>query len=517
MWKVLKQRDVMQYGVVEEFVTSACEAVPGLLTVRHQGRLTVGLRARVSITGEGKSDLNVCLNHLSHLTDHSKDVKLMRTVRDFHSLIHTFLTDPAIREKFYKEVFPVDYGATFDQELEKLLWEFLVRLDQLLPVPNLVQTVAWLSDAPPVLEECAQAATQPQLLKILLQHETCLGHLESAASLPPNMGDSILASLSLPPSGRVPSDQPTAARKLSVDESEGSEPKSKPSFIAPVIGLISNEDVPVLNAGIKRTQRSDGPADNAGHEQLNSKFTSVKQRQKAKDKGAKEGREQLEEEEGCTLSQRSGVKRKNSDRGESDLEEEEVLSVTTPVEKRLSGQTQSKGDQRRKEGRAETIRKARCSREVLAARMRKLGVKTLYHPEDQHLYSVFVDCLSMEPRVVIEEMSTASLSASTSGTEETSSYKAQNKQRRKSPATASTQRQTSTYACLLFCSEVLAGAEGDDYVADSEDEATKNFKVRLFMKRYYKTKHGTYVPTLREFWKPAMTRRRLLSAGHKRR
>lgn len=258
------------------------------------------------------------------------------------------------------------------------------------------------------------------------------------------MGDSILASLSLPPSGRVPSDQPTAARKLSVDKSEGAEPKSKPSFIAPVIGLISNEDVPVLNSGIKRTQRSDGPADN-GHEQLNSKFTSVKQRPKAKDKGAKEGREQLEEEEGCTLSQRSGVKRKNSDRGESDLEEEEVLSVTTPVEKRLSGQTQSKGDQRRKEGQAETIRKEGCSREVLAARMRKLGVKTLYHPEDQHLYSVFVDCLIMEPRVVIEEMSAASLRASTSGTEETSSYQAQNKQRRKSPATTSTQRQTSSH------------------------------------------------------------------------
>lgn len=38
----------------------------------------------------------------------------------------------------------------------------------------------WLSDAPPVLEECAQAATQPQLLKILLEHQTCLGHLEAA-------------------------------------------------------------------------------------------------------------------------------------------------------------------------------------------------------------------------------------------------------------------------------------------------------------------------------------------------
>lgn len=33
----------------------------------------------------------------------------------------------------------MDYGPEFDQELEKLLWEFLIRLDQLLPVPNLTQ------------------------------------------------------------------------------------------------------------------------------------------------------------------------------------------------------------------------------------------------------------------------------------------------------------------------------------------------------------------------------------------
>lgn len=44
----MKQRDVMQYATVEEFVTSACETVPGLLTVRHQGKLALGLRGRVS-------------------------------------------------------------------------------------------------------------------------------------------------------------------------------------------------------------------------------------------------------------------------------------------------------------------------------------------------------------------------------------------------------------------------------------------------------------------------------------
>lgn len=41
----------------------------------------------------------------------------------------------------------MDYGPKFDQELEKLLWEFLIRLDQLLPVPSLAQVVG--ASSPP--------------------------------------------------------------------------------------------------------------------------------------------------------------------------------------------------------------------------------------------------------------------------------------------------------------------------------------------------------------------------------
>lgn len=35
----------------------------------------------------------------------------------------------------------MEYGPKFDLELEKLLWEFLLRLDRLLPVPNLAQVL----------------------------------------------------------------------------------------------------------------------------------------------------------------------------------------------------------------------------------------------------------------------------------------------------------------------------------------------------------------------------------------
>lgn len=102
----------------------------------------------------------------------------------FHSFVHTLLKEPAERELFFKvrsftivlicshvaaesfsifstvfvlfknlasncefnslawqEDFLVEYGPKFDQELEKLLWEFLLRLDRLLPIPSLSQVV----------------------------------------------------------------------------------------------------------------------------------------------------------------------------------------------------------------------------------------------------------------------------------------------------------------------------------------------------------------------------------------
>lgn len=49
-----------------------------------------------------------------------------------------------ILSSVWQEEFLVEYGPKFDLELEKLLWEFLLRLDRLLPVPNLAQVVAQL-------------------------------------------------------------------------------------------------------------------------------------------------------------------------------------------------------------------------------------------------------------------------------------------------------------------------------------------------------------------------------------
>ncbi|XP_062300306.1 TERF1-interacting nuclear factor 2 [Scomber scombrus] len=548
LWKVMKQRDVMQYGAVEEFVTSACETVPGLLTLRHQGKLALGLRARLILElCHAQSDAKVIETHLKRIRapappSHSsaptvkKDLKIMNTVERFHALVQTLLTEPAEREQFFKEEFPVDYGPTFDQELEKLLWEFLIRLDQMLPVPNLAQTVSWLSDAPPVLEECARAATQPQLLEILLKHQTCLGHLETAASLPPNMGDSILASLSLPPSGRVPSNQPTGPRKSF--ESNGTQIKDNTPFITPVIGLISNDDVPFLKHR-KEMASSKGATSVNFYSKQSPKFTSLKPKQKSKDDGEKEDGQQAEKEEERNSPKRSnGVKRKQPDGRESASEEEdEVLCVRTPVKMRMSGSSRYGGSAQRvnesEKDRAETGKDEGCKATALETRMKQLGVRTLHLPEDPSLRSIFVSCLNSQPKVIIEKLSVTPAGVKVTDRGGHSSYKHQ--QRRKSPVKAPThksnqpQKLDSDFPGLddkenhpvlpslssssshqrSHTETSVPPGDGEDYVADSEDEATKNFKGRLFVKRYYKTKHGTYVPTLREYWKPGMTRRDL--------
>ncbi|XP_036375945.1 zinc finger protein 271-like [Megalops cyprinoides] len=162
----------MHYGKLEEFVTLVTEAVPELLSYRQRNHLILAIRAR------------------------SSDVKVEVSEADFVELVQTLLKDPAEREHF------LQLGPSYDSALQMLVWEFLSRLEQLLPVPDLKQTVSLLDAAPSVLEECVQSASDPQQLKVLLQHHRCVGHLDRNVT-PPSIDNCILSSLSLPPFGKV--------------------------------------------------------------------------------------------------------------------------------------------------------------------------------------------------------------------------------------------------------------------------------------------------------------------------
>lgn len=211
IWQVVQQRDAMNYAMLAEFVSLVTEMVPELLIYRHRAQLILGLRARHILElcrSEHPVEPQVILTQLymiqplTHVSNDVSDTEVEESETHFLELVQTLLKDPDEREHFFTEIFPVEYGPQYDIELQTLLWEFLSRLVQLLPTPDLAQTIAWLGTAPSVLDDCAHVISHPADLKSLLQHHKRLGHLEQ--HVPPcAMGDCILSSLSIPPHSRT--------------------------------------------------------------------------------------------------------------------------------------------------------------------------------------------------------------------------------------------------------------------------------------------------------------------------
>ncbi|XP_040885768.1 zinc finger protein 132-like isoform X2 [Toxotes jaculatrix] len=211
MWQVLKRQDVMNYWNVAEFVSLVMDMVPELLMYKHKTQLNLGLRARYILELCRREQLvepSFILSHLDKIkSQHPTQAEMKESEEEevavhFLELIQTLLKDPEERRDFFLEVFPAEYGPQYDSDLQTLFWEFHCRLAQLLPVPDLEQTVSWLGAESSVLEDCVHSVSEPTDLKNLLQHHKHLGHLEQHVP-PSSMGDSILSSLSVLPPGKV--------------------------------------------------------------------------------------------------------------------------------------------------------------------------------------------------------------------------------------------------------------------------------------------------------------------------
>ncbi|XP_028249964.1 zinc finger protein 814-like [Parambassis ranga] len=223
MWQVLKRQDVMNYWDVAEFVSLVVDMVPELLMYKHRTQLNLGLRARYVLElcqSEQVVKPEFILPYLDKIkSPHPTlvDVKEEGVTLHFLELIQTLLEDPEERKDFFSEVFPAEYGPQYDSDLQMLFWEFLCRVAQLLPVPDLEQTVSWLGTESSVLEDCVRSVSDPTDLRNLLQHHKNLGHLEQHVP-PSSMGDSIFSSLSavFPSKVSKPVEQPNQTDPLEV-------------------------------------------------------------------------------------------------------------------------------------------------------------------------------------------------------------------------------------------------------------------------------------------------------------
>ncbi|XP_037099582.1 probable tRNA N6-adenosine threonylcarbamoyltransferase isoform X1 [Syngnathus acus] len=201
MWQTLKKQEVTSYWEIADFVSLAVEIVPELLVYKHRMQLNLGLRARYILElcrSEQPLECDVILSLLDKMkqqntsAEHVNEEEEEAIIR-FMESIQVLLKNPEERQHFFMEVFPSCYGPEYDQDLKSLFWEFLCRLAQLLPVPDLKQTVCWLESS--ITDECVHPLSEVNDLKVLLQHHKHLRRLKQHVPAT-SMGDKILASLS---------------------------------------------------------------------------------------------------------------------------------------------------------------------------------------------------------------------------------------------------------------------------------------------------------------------------------
>ncbi|XP_028305318.1 zinc finger protein 583-like [Gouania willdenowi] len=208
VWKVVQQRSVMQYDMVLDFIGLATEMLPDLLSPSQKAQLVLGLRARLVLElcrGDGIANLSIIQNHLNKIhtfsaelssSEQMADADILKTsYSNFASLIQNILNVPFEKEFFFQEVFPTNYGSAYSKRIEQLVSVFLSRLEQLLPIPSMQQTAAWI-DETSVSEDFKQHLSEPFALKTLLLHHNQPGILNSVDQ--GSSEDIILSTLALP-------------------------------------------------------------------------------------------------------------------------------------------------------------------------------------------------------------------------------------------------------------------------------------------------------------------------------
>ncbi|XP_072528722.1 uncharacterized protein [Salminus brasiliensis] len=176
LWQVVQRCNVTHYGKFEQFVMMVSETVPDIMSQSLVNKLIFHLRKKVILELCLKDEapdvwiIQAHLDTLRNLTHNCTDVESEIMNTKFIKMIHNILEDTAKRETFIQNVFPVEYGTGFDAVLQSLAWEFLKRVDELLPVPNLKETATWLCGGLSAMEDIVQPLSDPAELRDVLQH-----------------------------------------------------------------------------------------------------------------------------------------------------------------------------------------------------------------------------------------------------------------------------------------------------------------------------------------------------------
>ncbi|XP_053718910.1 zinc finger protein 629 isoform X1 [Synchiropus splendidus] len=251
IWQVMRQRNVKHYAKVEEFVTVVTQTVPEVMTPKQTAQLLLGLRARIILDflqTDGALDTKIIQNLVNKLkvpATMGKDPEVDKSQTNFLALVQSLQKNPEERKRFFKEVFPVQYGPRFDTALQTLTAGLVCKLEQLLPVPNLMQLGNMIASQPAILEACGSLIPDVRDLKNLLLHQKSKGLLCGKATISSSVGECVLSSLAFqikPPDPPVPAPPVPAPPPHLTPPTKSSKPPEAPSPVS----LSDSEDLGVI-------------------------------------------------------------------------------------------------------------------------------------------------------------------------------------------------------------------------------------------------------------------------------
>ncbi|XP_068162205.1 uncharacterized protein [Antennarius striatus] len=186
IWKTIQQKVVADYGMLEEFVSMVTDILPELLTTHQRTQLILGLRGRLILElcqFDGTANFDLVQSYLERMqmffdawVEEVGAASMKAPQSEFVDLVKKMLNCPDEREHFFQNIFPVEFGSTYDEALHTLMWMFLSRLERFLPLQSFQQVSTMLGEESSVLEEFMMI--QHEDLKTLLRYQKELNQLD---------------------------------------------------------------------------------------------------------------------------------------------------------------------------------------------------------------------------------------------------------------------------------------------------------------------------------------------------
>ncbi|XP_039603836.1 uncharacterized protein LOC120525529 isoform X1 [Polypterus senegalus] len=552
LWLVMKHRDTRNYGKLIDFVDMVCDAAPEILSYRHRAKLTLGLRAKIilekMVHSACPADIEAELERVvppsvpsDQLTKQDKK-KVLESVENFKNLILSLVKCKKMRSHYLQNCLHVEYGEEFLQALEKLLWEFLVRLDETMSVPNFNQVVSALNELPEELQKSLKENTDHHLYKNLLHYHKTVDSYLGDQEIPHGSNNYCAVSpgkcSSQSPENSFSGLQPAKSKNSMTVHSE------KKSVPCELFYRSCNKKSPSRKAWKPHCHYDRSIIYSDSDAECDSEDSSYRLVEKQCSASCSLGRKPSSDRYGKMGSMgspghhaiRKSSQLKGLDSIKCNFQNISAFSRNKCCSKQCEGCVKANQSSKKAgkylsngsccqssqdhESNIDYLQKnlaASCliRKPIVLIHRLDFGVLPSNHvhctlaqevnPLDHHdhMPDVFTVPLSPQKRqhgndIIINSSKVWASSGKRRKLEEKENCFDQMELERKStvPQEPATVSQTPLDI-------------SDDVILDSEDEMTKSFKSRLFFKRYQKTKYNTFIPTLKEFLKPVSSKPQL--------